>query len=99
MLVRVESLHAGYGATPVLRNVSLEAHPETSLRQRLGEAHDAKRAIAAWAAGQVKRSESVLLDAGSTVESVSIHASIDSRAVNSSARTWVSVDTRWTGRL
>jgi branched-chain amino acid transport system ATP-binding protein len=27
MLVRVESLHAGYGATPVLRDVSLEAHP------------------------------------------------------------------------
>jgi DeoR/GlpR family transcriptional regulator of sugar metabolism len=46
--------------------LSLEPHPETSLRQRLGEAHDAKRAIAAWAAGQVKRGESVLLDAGST---------------------------------
>ena len=27
MLVRVEALHAGYGATPVLRDVSLEAHP------------------------------------------------------------------------
>ena len=26
MLLRVESLHAGYGATPVLREVSLEAH-------------------------------------------------------------------------
>ncbi len=25
MLVRVEALHAGYGATPVLRDVSLEA--------------------------------------------------------------------------
>ena len=27
MLVRVETLYAGYGATPVLRDVSLEAHP------------------------------------------------------------------------
>jgi branched-chain amino acid transport system ATP-binding protein len=27
VLVRVEALHAGYGATPVLRDVSLEAHP------------------------------------------------------------------------
>ena len=27
MLLRVEALHAGYGATPVLRDVSLEANP------------------------------------------------------------------------
>jgi len=27
MLVRVEGLHAGYGQTPVLRDVSIEAHP------------------------------------------------------------------------
>src|SRR5918994_2938966 len=27
MLVRVEALHAGYGQTPVLRDVSIEAHP------------------------------------------------------------------------
>jgi branched-chain amino acid transport system ATP-binding protein len=27
VLVRVEALYAGYGATPVLRDVSLEAHP------------------------------------------------------------------------
>ena len=46
--------------------LSLEPHPETSLRQRLGEAHLAKRSIASWAAGEVKRGESVLLDAGST---------------------------------
>jgi DeoR/GlpR family transcriptional regulator of sugar metabolism len=46
--------------------LSLEPHPETSLRQRLGEAHQAKRSIATWAAGEVKRGESVLLDAGST---------------------------------
>ena len=46
--------------------LSLETHPETSLRQRLGEAHQAKRSIAHWAAGEVKRGESVLLDAGST---------------------------------
>ena len=29
--------------------LSLEPHPEASLRQRLGEAHEAKQAIAAWA--------------------------------------------------
>jgi len=46
--------------------LSLEPHPEASLRQRLGEAYDAKRAIAAWAAGQIVPGESVVLDAGST---------------------------------
>ena len=46
--------------------LSLEPHPEASLRQRLGEAHEAKRAIAAWAASQVVPGESVILDAGST---------------------------------
>src|SRR5689334_9756822 len=45
---------------------SLEPHPEASLRQRLGEAYEAKRAIAAWAAGQIVPGESVVLDAGST---------------------------------
>ncbi|MFD2090680.1 DeoR/GlpR family DNA-binding transcription regulator [Blastococcus deserti] len=47
--------------------MALLAHPESSLRQRLGEAYDAKRAIARWAAGQVRAGETVLLDAGSTV--------------------------------
>lgn len=46
--------------------LSLERHPEASLRERLGEAHAAKRAIAAWAAGQIVAGESVLLDGGST---------------------------------
>ncbi|MFJ6197436.1 DeoR/GlpR family DNA-binding transcription regulator [Micromonospora sp. NPDC092111] len=46
--------------------LSLEPHPEASLRQRLGEAYAAKQAIAAWAAAQIVPGESVLLDAGST---------------------------------
>ena len=46
--------------------LSLEPHPEASLRQRLGEAHAAKRAIASWAVGEIVAGESVLLDAGST---------------------------------
>ena len=46
--------------------LSLEPHPEASLRQRLGEAYDAKRAIAAWAARQIVPGENVLLDGGST---------------------------------
>src|SRR6266545_1387644 len=46
--------------------LSLEPHPEASLRQRLGEAYEAKRAIAAWAALQIVPGESVLLDGGST---------------------------------
>ncbi len=46
--------------------LSLERRPEASLRERLGEAHAAKRAIAAWAAGQIVAGESVLLDGGST---------------------------------
>src|SRR5688572_17248568 len=46
--------------------LSLEPHPEASLRQRLGEAHAAKRAIAAWAAEQIVPGESILLDGGST---------------------------------
>ena len=47
--------------------MALPAHPEASLRQRLGEAYEAKRAIAQWAASQVQPGETVLLDAGSTV--------------------------------
>ncbi|GAB2748730.1 DeoR/GlpR family DNA-binding transcription regulator [Salinifilum aidingensis] len=41
-------------------------HQESSLRQRSGEAFAAKHAIAAWAAGQVRTGETVLLDAGTT---------------------------------
>ena len=47
--------------------MALLAHPESSLRQRLGEAYAAKHAIARWAAGQVRAGETILLDAGSTV--------------------------------
>ncbi|MET8469165.1 DeoR/GlpR family DNA-binding transcription regulator [Streptomyces sp. NPDC006422] len=47
--------------------MAVSAHPETSLRQRSGEAYAQKRAIAHWAAAQVQTGESVLLDAGSTV--------------------------------
>ncbi|WP_067964225.1 DeoR/GlpR family DNA-binding transcription regulator [Nocardiopsis trehalosi] len=46
--------------------IAVAAHPEASLRQRLGEAFDAKRAIATWAAAQIRAGETVLLDAGST---------------------------------
>ena len=46
--------------------ISLGHHPEASLRQRLGEAYAAKRAIARWAATQVEPGETILLDAGST---------------------------------
>lgn len=45
---------------------AIVAHPEADLRQRLGEAHDAKRAIGRWAASQVQPGETVLLDAGTT---------------------------------
>ena len=47
--------------------MALLAHPESSLRQRLGEAYEAKHAIARWAASQVRAGETILLDAGSTV--------------------------------
>lgn len=43
------------------------AHAESSLPQRLGEAHAAKIAIGRWAASQVHPGDTVLLDAGSTV--------------------------------
>ncbi|MEU6351880.1 DeoR/GlpR family DNA-binding transcription regulator [Streptomyces sp. NPDC047072] len=47
--------------------MALTAHPEASLRQRVGEAFEAKQAIARWAASQVRPGETLLLDAGSTV--------------------------------
>lgn len=47
--------------------MALTAHPEASLRQRTGEAFEAKRAIARRAAAEVRAGETVLLDAGSTV--------------------------------
>jgi DeoR/GlpR family transcriptional regulator of sugar metabolism len=47
--------------------IAVSAHPESSLRQRVGEGFDAKRAIARWAADQIQTGETILLDAGSTV--------------------------------
>lgn len=44
--------------------------PEASLRQRIGEAFEEKRAIARWVARQVQPGESLLLDGGSTVGAV-----------------------------
>ncbi|WP_369045834.1 DeoR/GlpR family DNA-binding transcription regulator [Sinomonas sp. P10A9] len=47
--------------------LAIGAHPEASLRQRIGEAFEEKQAIARWAAQQVQPRESILLDGGSTV--------------------------------
>lgn len=49
------------GAMPV------SAHPEASLRQRVGVGYNQKHAIARWCAAQVQRGEALLLDGGSTV--------------------------------
>jgi DeoR/GlpR family transcriptional regulator of sugar metabolism len=46
--------------------MALVPHPEASLRQRIGQGHEAKRAIGRWAAAQVRPGETILLDAGST---------------------------------
>lgn len=46
--------------------MALVPHPEASLRQRSGQAFEAKRAIGRWAANQVRTGETILLDAGST---------------------------------
>ncbi|GGM02403.1 DeoR/GlpR family DNA-binding transcription regulator [Nakamurella endophytica] len=46
--------------------MALVAHPEAPLRRRTGQALEAKQAIGRWAAGQVRRGETVVLDAGST---------------------------------
>jgi DeoR/GlpR family transcriptional regulator of sugar metabolism len=50
--------------------LGLVAHPEASLRERMGEAYQEKRAIARWAAARAEPGESLLLDAGSTVGAV-----------------------------
>ncbi|GAA0323509.1 DeoR/GlpR family DNA-binding transcription regulator [Kineococcus aurantiacus] len=47
--------------------IALGASGEPTLRQRTGEAHAAKTAIARWAAAQVADGDTVLLDVGSTV--------------------------------
>lgn len=46
--------------------MALGAHPEASLRQRIGEAFGQKHAIARWAASGIVPGESILLDVGST---------------------------------
>ncbi|AUA08733.1 Glucitol operon repressor [Streptomyces malaysiensis subsp. malaysiensis] len=46
--------------------MALVAHPEASLRQRVGEEFEAKRSIARWAARRIGAGETVLLDAGTT---------------------------------
>ncbi|MGC7100176.1 DeoR/GlpR family DNA-binding transcription regulator [Amycolatopsis lurida] len=46
--------------------MAIVAHPEASLRQRVGEEFEAKRSIARWAARQIGAGETVLLDAGTT---------------------------------
>lgn len=63
-LAQLES--AGHLARTYGGAMALGPHPETSLRQRSGEAFEAKRGIASWAAGQVRAGETVLLDTGST---------------------------------
>jgi DeoR/GlpR family transcriptional regulator of sugar metabolism len=47
--------------------IAISAHAEASFTQRSGEAFDAKRGLALWAATQVTPGESLLLDSGSTV--------------------------------
>ncbi|HEV7949516.1 MAG TPA: DeoR/GlpR family DNA-binding transcription regulator [Glaciihabitans sp.] len=47
--------------------MAVSAHPEASLRQRVGVSFEQKNAIARWCASQVQRGESILLDGGSTV--------------------------------
>lgn len=47
--------------------IPISAHSETTLPQRLGEAHAAKVAIGRWAAGRIAVDDTVLLDVGSTV--------------------------------
>lgn len=47
--------------------IAISPHTEATLKQRFGEAFEAKRGIAIWAATQVVSGETVLLDAGSTV--------------------------------
>jgi DeoR/GlpR family transcriptional regulator of sugar metabolism len=52
--------------------IAVNAHPETSLRQRTGEGFDAKRAIARWAADVIQAGETILLDAGTTVGALAL---------------------------
>ncbi|MBK1786347.1 DeoR/GlpR family DNA-binding transcription regulator [Prauserella cavernicola] len=60
-LERAGALARTYGGA-----MALVAHPEASLRQRVGEEFEAKQAIARWAARLIGAGETVLLDAGTT---------------------------------
>ncbi|RCW41072.1 DeoR family transcriptional regulator [Halopolyspora algeriensis] len=57
---------AGHLARTYGGAMALDAHHETSLRQRSGQAFEAKRSIATWAADQVRTGETILLDSGTT---------------------------------
>ena len=52
--------------------IALDPHPETTLRQRIGDAYAQKQAIARWAAAQVRPGENVVLDAGSTTGALAL---------------------------
>lgn len=60
LLTRAGQIARTYGG-------AMPAAAESSLRQRRGEAHAAKAAIARWASAQVRPGQTVILDAGSTV--------------------------------
>ncbi|GAA3359870.1 DeoR/GlpR family DNA-binding transcription regulator [Saccharopolyspora gregorii] len=75
-LAQLES--AGHLARTYGGAMPLDPHQESSLRQRSGEAHAAKHAIAAWAARQVRPGETVLLDSGTTTGALA-HALRDAR--------------------
>ncbi|WP_380160039.1 DeoR/GlpR family DNA-binding transcription regulator [Kineococcus sp. R86509] len=47
--------------------IPIGAHSESTLRQRMDQAHSAKVAIGQWAATQITTGDTVLLDVGSTV--------------------------------
>lgn len=47
--------------------IAISSHAEASLKQRAGEAFEAKRGLAVWSAVQVAPGETLLLDSGSTV--------------------------------
>ncbi|MCL8026099.1 DeoR/GlpR family DNA-binding transcription regulator [Nocardioides bruguierae] len=60
-LQQAGSLARTYGGA-----MAINGRPESSLRERFGEAYEAKRGLARWAAQQVVAGESLLLDAGTS---------------------------------
>ncbi|MDR7304014.1 DeoR/GlpR family DNA-binding transcription regulator [Haloactinomyces albus] len=67
-LAQLES--AGHLARTYGGAMAVNTNHEATLRQRSSEAFEAKRAIALWAAGQVRPGETVLLDSGSTMSAL-----------------------------